>query len=88
MIFLIPLENGYPLCATMNGESVRKLGVQRSKLRDYIQKNVFEQNIEFFTPHCSISLGMHLGTVREKLEHHDDLLGRVMRSLSRMKKRL
>ena len=66
----------------------QKLGVQRSELRDYIQKIVFRQNFEIFVPHCSITIVMHLVVGLDKFEHLDDFLGGVMRLLSRMKKKL
>ena len=57
-------------------------------MRDYIQKNDLGQNIEFFVPYCSITIGMHPDTVRDKVEHHVGFLGGVMKSLPLMKKRL
>ena len=67
---------------------MRKLEDQRPKMKDYIQKNRFDQNIEFSVSYSSITIGMHPRTVRDEVEHSVDLLGEVMRSLSWMKERL
>ena len=82
------LIHGESLWVLMITECVRKLGVQRSEMRSYIQKNDMGQKREFFIPYCVITVVMHPVTVRDKFEHHSDLLGGVMRYLLRMKKLL
>ena len=80
--------HGDSLWVSMITECVLKLGVQRSKMRGSIQENDIGQKREFFIPYCVITVVMHPVTVRDKFEHHSDLLGGVIRYLLRMKKLL
>ena len=59
--------------------SVRKQEVQRSKMKDYIQKNVLEQSYVFFVPQCLIVFRLLLESLRKETALHFDVSGRVAR---------